>query len=294
MKTTTSAAAMQPEEEKPPQTIWPAGKTYAKGRKIAFETMKEKIQSLKKGFGDADYGPVIEISPTLIKQHAINRKYFDEGSTENYGILSAAIEKSGLQTVLGVIKIGKVIYSIDGTRRAQIACQLGIPKVKVRFARKKNMTYKELEHAIIFANASRDMPAKDKLRLINTAFPDVKRQIEKKFETTAETGKPTYPSHGDVSPKDIVEKGIATTEKEAQKLLEVMKRSIQREFRGKKLLTLGDKVVNEKMLLRFQNSVNNAVDNYISGQNALTIKAAEKYMASKSKNIFAKPKKIKK
>lgn len=294
MKTTTSAAALQPEEEQVPQTNWPSGRTYEKNRKLTFETMQEKIESLAKGFGNADYGPVIEISPTLIKQHPINRKYFDEGSTENYSVLSALIKKSGIQTVLGVIKIGKVIYSLDGTRRAQIACQLGIPKVKVRFARKKNMSYKELEHIIIFANASRDMAVKDKINLIVKAFPDVKRQIEKKFEISAQTGKPTYPSHGDVSAKDIVQKGIAVTEKEAQKLLDVMKRSVQREFRGKKLLTLGDKVVNEKVLLRFQNAVNNAVDSHISGQNALTIKAAEKYMASKSKNIFAKPKKLKK
>jgi hypothetical protein len=90
-----------------------------------------------------------------------------------------------------------------------------------------------------------------------------------------------------------VEKGIATTNKEAELLLKSMKNKVRREIRGKKLLTLGDSVANEKVLQRFYTGINNVVDRHMVGQNHKTIAIAQKYMGSKSKNIFARPKKAK-
>jgi hypothetical protein len=128
MKTTTTAAAMQPEKTSTQKVDYPGGQTYKKGRKLVQETQKNKIEKLVKGFGDADYGPVIEISPSLIHQHPVNRKFFGEGSKENYLTLKADIENRGIQQAIGLIVIDGVTYALDGHRRAQIACQLQFKK----------------------------------------------------------------------------------------------------------------------------------------------------------------------
>lgn len=292
MKTTTTAAAMQPEKTSTQKVYYPGGQTYKKGRKLVQETQKNKIEKLVKGFGDADYGPVIEISPSLIHQHPVNRKFFGEGSKENYLTLKADIENRGIQQAIGLIVIDGVTYALDGHRRAQIACQLQFKKVKVRFARNK-MTVKQQEYHVIQANImGRDLAPQDKLDLICKAFPDIERQVISTLTTAAHGDRPKS-SHGDVKPQDLVEKGIATTKKEAELLLKSMKNKVRREIRGKKLLTLGDSVANEKVLQRFYTGINNVVDRHMVGQNHKTIAIAQKYMGSKSKNIFARPKKAK-
>jgi ParB-like chromosome segregation protein Spo0J len=290
MKKTNTATALQLSNPPLIRTYSPGGDTYKKGRQLVQETEKEKIVNLIKGFGDANYGPVIEIDPTIIEQHPVNLKFFDEGSKENYNILKTDIENRGIQQAIGVIRIKNVVYALDGHRRAQIACQLGIKKVKVRFAR-NSMTDKQQEYHVIQANImGRDLTPQGKLDLIFKAFPDIERQVKRKLTKAAQEGNHTKPSRGDVSAQDLIDKGIATTKKEAAILLTAITNKVRRQSRGAKLLTLGKAAPNEPVLQKFYTAINNTIDKYMVGQNHKTISVAQKYLAKKSKNIFAKTK----
>lgn len=259
-----------------------SGASYKKLDAISFAKFVQMAISKGKDFGHAAYGPVKKINVDLIYQHSLNMKWFNLG--DNFKSLNADIGNRPAQQAIGVIKEGDKYYCIDGNRRLASYKRLGRTTIEARIAQRE-MTEQETEYHIIMANTSaRNYSHAERVEIAVALWPKLKQRIEEQIYVSRHGGK-VRQVQGIPSNKEMAEV-MQIPEKEVQMIKVRLTKQIQKEKRGKNLIDFGD-APNSVALMRFYTGIGSTIDRNLSGENAATLKVAQKYLAKKAKNLYS-------
>ena len=255
-------------------------------RKISAQFYTELVKEAQragKGYGDANYGPIVKIHVNKILQHPVNMKYFNKA--DNFDDLVCDIKNRPVQNAVGLMKgPNGMYYCVDGNRRVAALKVLGENYVEARIARRE-MKGKEIDYHVIMANiSSRTFTVMEKADIIMQLYPNTKARIQEKIHNAQNGGKRSEVA-GATTQKDIKKAFPNITSSEAQSILNRIENDVLRERRAKNYVQIGGEV-NSSTLMMFQNHVVKGIDKFISGQNEKTVSAAQKYLSKKSKNLF--------
>jgi len=294
-----TAAAMQPVKDSgkkskvtvvTPKEVTTSRKVRTAGgytnRKISAQFYVELIREAQragKGYGDADYGPIVKIPVNKILQHPVNMKYFNKG--DNFDELVQDIRNRGVQVAVGLLKgPNGMYYCVDGNRRVSALKVIGETYIKARIAQRE-MKGREIDYHVVMANISpRTFTVMEKADIIMQIYPNTKVRIQEKIHN-AQNGGNRREVAGATTKKDVQKVFPNITGSEAVSILKRIENNALRERRGKDYVQINGEV-NSATLMMFQNHVVKGIDKFISGQNEKTVTAAQKYLSKKSKNLF--------